>query len=113
SVSPRLCCSVWAGEYLGSDAAECQIALPPTALSGRRLASICCDYRRGCPRRPPTVSSSAPLDPIDDPTAIAVGRELSPRRGGMRFGLFGSAQARRQDGDPVRGFRDYVDTCAE
>ncbi|MEA2445427.1 MAG: hypothetical protein QOJ12_2719 [Thermoleophilales bacterium] len=31
----------------------------------------------------------------------------------MRFGLFGSAQARRQDGDPARGFRDYVDTCVE
>jgi alkanesulfonate monooxygenase SsuD/methylene tetrahydromethanopterin reductase-like flavin-dependent oxidoreductase (luciferase family) len=59
------------------------------------------------------VSSSAPLDPIQDPTAIAVGRETSPRRGGMRFGLFGSAQARRGDGDPARGFRDYVDTCVE
>ena len=31
----------------------------------------------------------------------------------MRFGLFGSAQARRGDGDPARGFRDYVDTCVE
>ena len=59
------------------------------------------------------MSSSAPLDPIHDPTAIAVGRESSPRRGGMRFGLFGSAQARRGDGDPARGFRDYVDTCVE
>jgi alkanesulfonate monooxygenase SsuD/methylene tetrahydromethanopterin reductase-like flavin-dependent oxidoreductase (luciferase family) len=31
----------------------------------------------------------------------------------MRFGLFGSAQARRGDGDPARGFRDYVDSCVE
>lgn len=31
----------------------------------------------------------------------------------MRFGLFGSAQAQRGDDDPVRGFRDYVDTCVE
>ena len=59
------------------------------------------------------MNSSAPLDPIHDPTAIAVGRETSPRRGGMRFSLFGSAQARRGDGDPARGFRDYVDTCVE
>jgi alkanesulfonate monooxygenase SsuD/methylene tetrahydromethanopterin reductase-like flavin-dependent oxidoreductase (luciferase family) len=59
------------------------------------------------------VSSSAPLDPIHDSTAIAVGRARSPRRGGMRFGLFGSAQARRGDGDPAQGFRDYVETCVE
>ncbi len=59
------------------------------------------------------MNSSAPLDPIHDPSAIAVGRESSPRRGGMRFGLFGGAQARRGDGDPARGFRDYVDTCVE
>jgi alkanesulfonate monooxygenase SsuD/methylene tetrahydromethanopterin reductase-like flavin-dependent oxidoreductase (luciferase family) len=31
----------------------------------------------------------------------------------MRFGLFGDAQARREDGDPAQGFRDYVDTCVE
>jgi len=31
----------------------------------------------------------------------------------MRFGLFAGAQARRGDGDPARGFRDYVDTCVE
>ncbi|HEY1517259.1 MAG TPA: LLM class flavin-dependent oxidoreductase [Solirubrobacteraceae bacterium] len=31
----------------------------------------------------------------------------------MRFGLFGSAQARRGDGDPARGLRDYVDTSVE
>jgi alkanesulfonate monooxygenase SsuD/methylene tetrahydromethanopterin reductase-like flavin-dependent oxidoreductase (luciferase family) len=31
----------------------------------------------------------------------------------MRFGLFGGAQARRGDGDPARGLRDYVDTCVE
>lgn len=31
----------------------------------------------------------------------------------MRFGLFGSAQARRGDGDPARGLREYVDTCVE
>jgi alkanesulfonate monooxygenase SsuD/methylene tetrahydromethanopterin reductase-like flavin-dependent oxidoreductase (luciferase family) len=31
----------------------------------------------------------------------------------MRFGLFGGAQARRADGDPARGYRDYVDTCVE
>ena len=59
------------------------------------------------------MSSSAPPDPIHDPTALAVGRESSPRGGGMRFGLFGGAQARRGDGDPARGFRDYVDTCVE
>jgi alkanesulfonate monooxygenase SsuD/methylene tetrahydromethanopterin reductase-like flavin-dependent oxidoreductase (luciferase family) len=59
------------------------------------------------------VSSSAPLDPIHDSTAIAVGRDTGPRGGGMRFGLFGSAQARRGDDDPARGFRDYVDTCVE
>jgi alkanesulfonate monooxygenase SsuD/methylene tetrahydromethanopterin reductase-like flavin-dependent oxidoreductase (luciferase family) len=57
------------------------------------------------------VSSSAPLDPIHDPTAIALGRQSSPR--GMRFGLFGGAQARRGDDDPARGFRDYVDLCVE
>jgi alkanesulfonate monooxygenase SsuD/methylene tetrahydromethanopterin reductase-like flavin-dependent oxidoreductase (luciferase family) len=59
------------------------------------------------------VSSSVPPDPVRDPTAIAVGLESSPRRGGMRFGLFGGAQAQRGDGDPARGFRDYVDTCVE
>ena len=59
------------------------------------------------------MSSSPPLEPIHDPTAIAVGRETSPRPGGMRFGLFGGAQARRGDGDPARGFRDYVETCVE
>jgi alkanesulfonate monooxygenase SsuD/methylene tetrahydromethanopterin reductase-like flavin-dependent oxidoreductase (luciferase family) len=31
----------------------------------------------------------------------------------MRFGLFGGAQARRGDGDPARGLREYVDTCVE
>ena len=31
----------------------------------------------------------------------------------MRFGLFGGAQARRGDGDPARGLRDYVETCVE
>jgi alkanesulfonate monooxygenase SsuD/methylene tetrahydromethanopterin reductase-like flavin-dependent oxidoreductase (luciferase family) len=31
----------------------------------------------------------------------------------MRFGLFGGAQAQRGDGDPARGFRDYVETCVE
>ena len=30
----------------------------------------------------------------------------------MRFGLFGSAQARRGDGDPARGFRDYVEASS-
>ncbi len=59
------------------------------------------------------MSSSAPLDPIHDPAAIAVERESSPRRGGMRFGLFGGAQARCGDGDPARGFRDYVETCVK
>jgi len=59
------------------------------------------------------VSSSAPSDPIHDPTALAVGRASSPRRGDMRFGLFGGAQARRGDDDLARGFRDYVDTCVE
>jgi hypothetical protein len=59
------------------------------------------------------VSSSALPDPIDDLTAITAGRASSPRGGGMRFGLFGGAQARRRDGDPARGFHDYVDTCVE
>jgi alkanesulfonate monooxygenase SsuD/methylene tetrahydromethanopterin reductase-like flavin-dependent oxidoreductase (luciferase family) len=59
------------------------------------------------------VSSSAPPDPIPDPPAIPIGRETSARRGGMRFGLFGGAQARRGDDDPARGLRDYVDTCVE
>jgi alkanesulfonate monooxygenase SsuD/methylene tetrahydromethanopterin reductase-like flavin-dependent oxidoreductase (luciferase family) len=31
----------------------------------------------------------------------------------MRFGLFGSAQARHGDGDPALGFRDYVDYAVE
>jgi len=31
----------------------------------------------------------------------------------MRFGLFGSAQARRRDGDPAHGFRDYIDYAVE
>ncbi len=59
------------------------------------------------------MSSSAPLDPMYDPPATAVRRETTPRPGDMRFGLFGSAQARRGDGDPARGFRDYVETCVE
>ena len=59
------------------------------------------------------MSSSAPRDPIHDSTAIAVRRDTAPSRGGMRFGLFGSARARRGDDDPARGLRDYVDTCVE
>jgi alkanesulfonate monooxygenase SsuD/methylene tetrahydromethanopterin reductase-like flavin-dependent oxidoreductase (luciferase family) len=55
------------------------------------------------------VSSSALPDPIDD----AAGSTTSPNGRGMRFGLFGGAQARRGDVDPSRGFRDYVDTCVE
>lgn len=31
----------------------------------------------------------------------------------MRFGLFGSASARRDSADPARGFRDYVDYAVE
>ena len=31
----------------------------------------------------------------------------------MRFGLFGSAQARRESADPAAGFRDYVDYNVE
>jgi alkanesulfonate monooxygenase SsuD/methylene tetrahydromethanopterin reductase-like flavin-dependent oxidoreductase (luciferase family) len=31
----------------------------------------------------------------------------------MRFGLFGGAQARRGDGDPVRGLHDHVEMCVE
>jgi alkanesulfonate monooxygenase SsuD/methylene tetrahydromethanopterin reductase-like flavin-dependent oxidoreductase (luciferase family) len=31
----------------------------------------------------------------------------------MRFGLFGGAQARAEDDDPARGFRDYIETCVE
>jgi alkanesulfonate monooxygenase SsuD/methylene tetrahydromethanopterin reductase-like flavin-dependent oxidoreductase (luciferase family) len=31
----------------------------------------------------------------------------------MRFGLFGGAQARRDDSDPARGLHDYVETCVE
>lgn len=59
------------------------------------------------------MSSSAPLDPNHRRTALAVGRGSFPREGGMRFGLFGGAQARRGDDDPARGFRDYVETCVE
>ena len=59
------------------------------------------------------MSSSAPPDPIHEPTAIAAGRKSSPRAGGMRFGVFGGAPARREDRDPARGLRDYVDTCVE
>jgi alkanesulfonate monooxygenase SsuD/methylene tetrahydromethanopterin reductase-like flavin-dependent oxidoreductase (luciferase family) len=59
------------------------------------------------------VSSFTPPDPNHDQTAIAVERERSPSWGSMRFGLFGGAQARRGDGDPAGGFRDYVDTCVE
>lgn len=58
------------------------------------------------------MSSSAVPDPIRDPAATT-GRVRAPRGGGMRFGLFGGAQARRGDGDPARGLRDYVDTCVE
>ena len=59
------------------------------------------------------MSSPAPPDPIHDSTAIAAGRKSSPRPEGMRFGLFGGAQARRGDRDPARGLHDYVDTCVE
>ena len=59
------------------------------------------------------MSSSAMPDPIPNPVAITVGRGSSPNGGGMRFGLFGGAVARRGDGDPARGFRDYVETCVE
>jgi alkanesulfonate monooxygenase SsuD/methylene tetrahydromethanopterin reductase-like flavin-dependent oxidoreductase (luciferase family) len=31
----------------------------------------------------------------------------------MTFGLFGGAQARRGESDPVRGLRDYVETCVQ
>jgi alkanesulfonate monooxygenase SsuD/methylene tetrahydromethanopterin reductase-like flavin-dependent oxidoreductase (luciferase family) len=31
----------------------------------------------------------------------------------MRFGLFGGAQARRQDSDPARGLWDHIETCVE
>jgi len=34
--------------------------------------------------------------------------------GGIRFGLFGSAEARRSaSGDPARGFREFIDTSIE
>src|ERR1700761_7684617 len=59
------------------------------------------------------MSPSSPPDPIDNPAAPAAGSHTSPGRGGMRFGLFGGAQARRRDGDAARGFRDYVDMCVE
>ena len=59
------------------------------------------------------MSSSALPDPIRDPSAIAVGRASSPMQDAMRFGLFGGARARRGEGDPARGFRDYIDTCVE
>jgi alkanesulfonate monooxygenase SsuD/methylene tetrahydromethanopterin reductase-like flavin-dependent oxidoreductase (luciferase family) len=35
------------------------------------------------------------------------------RKTGMRFGLFGGAEAHRGDSDPARGLRDYVETCVE
>jgi alkanesulfonate monooxygenase SsuD/methylene tetrahydromethanopterin reductase-like flavin-dependent oxidoreductase (luciferase family) len=34
-------------------------------------------------------------------------------RGGMRFGLFGGAEAPRGSGDPGRGFFEYVETAVE
>ncbi len=59
------------------------------------------------------MSSSVPFDPIDDLSALRVRSESPPRSGGVRFGLFGGAQARRGDADPAHGLRDYVDTCVE
>jgi len=59
------------------------------------------------------VSSSAPLDPIHDLTAIAVGHETSPKRGRMRFRPVRRRPGATWDGDPARGLRDYVDTCVE
>lgn len=59
------------------------------------------------------MSSSAPFDPVHDPPARPVACEASPNPGGMRFGLFGGAQARHRDRDRARGLRDYVDTCVE
>jgi alkanesulfonate monooxygenase SsuD/methylene tetrahydromethanopterin reductase-like flavin-dependent oxidoreductase (luciferase family) len=44
---------------------------------------------------------------------MTVARESSSNQGGMRFGLFGGAQARHGDHNPASGFRDYVDTCVE
>src|SRR5215470_9794009 len=46
--------------------------------------------------------------------SIATARSNTSReRAGMRFGLFGSAQARRGESDPARDFRDYVDMNVE
>ncbi len=56
---------------------------------------------------------SASPDPIHELTSITTEHDRSPRNGGMRFGLFGGAQAPRGGGDPARGLRDYVDTCVE
>jgi alkanesulfonate monooxygenase SsuD/methylene tetrahydromethanopterin reductase-like flavin-dependent oxidoreductase (luciferase family) len=51
--------------------------------------------------------------PFQDHTETA--SEAGTGRGseGMRFGLFGSAQAPRTAGDPGRGFREYVETNVE
>ena len=59
------------------------------------------------------MSSPDQPDPIHDLTAITFERASSLTGAGMKFGLFGGAQARRGDSDPARGFRDYVDTCVE
>ncbi len=59
------------------------------------------------------MSSPTPPDPMHIPAASKVGSESPPNGRGMRFGLFGGAQARRGDGDPARDLRDYVETCVE
>ena len=59
----------------------------------------------------PTVSSSALPDPAHDPP-VTIG-ERSSKTKGIRFGLFGGAQAPRGERDPASGFREYVETCVE
>jgi alkanesulfonate monooxygenase SsuD/methylene tetrahydromethanopterin reductase-like flavin-dependent oxidoreductase (luciferase family) len=60
----------------------------------------------------PTVSSSAIPDPSHEAPLQAIG-ESSSRPNGIRFGLFGGAQAPRENSDPAGGFLDYVDMCVE
>jgi alkanesulfonate monooxygenase SsuD/methylene tetrahydromethanopterin reductase-like flavin-dependent oxidoreductase (luciferase family) len=59
--------------------------------------------RRTAPTSPP------PQDHTETASEAGTGRSSEP----MRFGLFGGAQAPRTDGDPARGFREYIETVVE
>jgi alkanesulfonate monooxygenase SsuD/methylene tetrahydromethanopterin reductase-like flavin-dependent oxidoreductase (luciferase family) len=59
--------------------------------------------RRTAPTFPP------PQDHTETASEAGTGRASEP----MRFGLFGGPQAPRTDGDPGRGFREYIETIVE